>query len=127
MPLQLITQTFLFGHFCHRYGFQVLLSGVSQELIHILRRKDYCHTLLRFGDGKLCSVQTGIFLRNFVQIDLQAVRQLTDGNGNAAGAEVVTFFDQTADFLSPEQSLNLSLCRRITFLYFRSRRYRWKR
>ena len=47
------------------------------------------HALLRLGDGKLGAVQTVVLLRNGVQVDVQAVGQLADGDRNAARAEVV--------------------------------------
>ena len=99
---------------------QIFLCGVSHELIHILRIYNNRHALLGFGDGDLRPVKTGIFLRNFIQFNAKTVRQLADGYGHAARAEVVALLDEAAYFLAAEQTLDLALCRRIPFLYFRA-------
>ena len=99
------------------YCLQVLLCGVSQELIHILRIYDNCHTLLRLGNGKLRAIQTSVLLGYLVKIYGQACCQLTDGNGYAACTKVITLLNNAANLFTTEESLNLSLGRRITLLY----------
>ena len=111
------------GFLCHNsHGncFQIFLVCIFQESIHIFWIHNHSHTLLRFGDGDLCAVQTRVFLGNLIQIHAKASRQFADGNGNAACSEVVTFLDDMADFLSAEHSLDLSLSGRVTFLHFRA-------
>ena len=106
---------------CHNrnlYCFQVFFIGILQEFFHICRIYYNSHTFLRFRNCDLSSIQTCIFLRYFVQVDLQSVCQFSDGNRYSAGTEVITFLNQTADLRSAEHTLNLSLCRCITFLNF---------
>ena len=102
---------------CYGNSLQVLFLCIAQKSIYILRIYYHCHTLLRLGDCQFRAIQSGIFLGYLVQIYGQTVCQLTDGNGDTAGTKVVTFFDQTADFLTTEQSLDLTLGRCITLLY----------
>ena len=108
------------GHYRYFHRLQVFLVGIFQELIHVFRIHHHCHALLGFGDGDLCSVQTGVLLRNLVQINMQTVRQLTDGYRNAARAEIITFLDQFAYLRTAEHSLDLSLGRRVSFLNLRA-------
>ena len=68
------------GHFRHAYGLQVLFLGVPHELVHIRGVHHHGHTLLGLGDGDLRPVQSRVFLRYFIQIHHQAVRQLSDGH-----------------------------------------------
>ena len=107
-----------FRNYSYRNRLQVFLVCVTKHFIYIFWIYNNRHTLLGFGNRKLCSIQTGIFLRHFIKIHTQSVCQFTDCNGYTAGTKVITFLYQTADFFSAEQSLNLTLCRSITFLYF---------
>ena len=107
-----------FCNYSYRNRLQVFLVCITKHFIYIFWIYNNRHTLLGFGNRKLCSIQTGIFLRHFIKIHTQSVCQFTDCNGYTAGTKVITFFNQTADFFSAEQSLNLTLCRSITFLYF---------
>ena len=107
------------GNFCR---LQVFLCGVRHELIHIFRIYNNRHTLLGFRDGNLCSVKAGIFFRDFIKFNAKSVRKLADGHRHAARAEVVTLLDEAAYFLAAEQTLDLTLCRRISLLYFRTAR-----
>ena len=85
--------------------FEVFGKGDLTEPCGVLGRDDHRHTLLRFGNGKLGAVQTLIFLRNGVQVDIETVRKLADGDGNAARAEVVAALDHPARFRVAEQTL----------------------
>ena len=60
---------------------------------------------LRFGDSQLRAVQTVILLANGVQIDPQAVRQLADGNADAAGTKVIAPLDEAGHGAVPEQDV----------------------
>ena len=117
-PLQ--HQTGFFGNNRHFGRFQIFLIRIFHKFRHILRIDDDRHTLLGFGDCQFRTVQTGIFLRHLVQIHGQTVCQLTDGNGYTARTKVVALLDQTAHFRPAEQTLQLTLGRCITFLYFRA-------
>ncbi len=57
---------------------------------------------------------------DLVQVDIQAVGQLTDGNGNAAGTKVVAALDHLAGVLAAEQALQLALDGRIALLHLRT-------
>ena len=101
-------------------GFQVFLPGHIDEFRCIFCRHDHGHSFLGFGDGQFRAVQTVVFLQDRIQFDVQAVRQFTDGHGNAAGTKVVAAFDQLGRFLSPEEPLKISFHRRVALLDFRS-------
>ena len=101
----------------NRDSFQVLFVGIAKEFFNVFRIYNYCHSFLRLGNSKLGPVQTCIFLRYFIKINSQTVCQLTDCYRYTACTEVVTLLDQLTDFLSAEQSLNLTLGRSITLLY----------
>ena len=114
------SESWLFRHNRHLCGLQIFFCCISHKCIGIFWINNHCHTLLGFRDCNLRSVQAGIFLRHFVQINFKAVCQLSDSYRHAACAKVVTLLDQPADFLSAEQSLDLTLGRRIPLLYLRS-------
>ena len=94
--------------------------GKLHEGFCVLRSNYHCHTLLGFGNGQLRAVQTVIFFRYLVQVDEKSVCQLSDGNGNTAGTEIVTALDHTGGLRIPEQTLQLSLLRCITLLDLRT-------
>ena len=102
----------------HRHSFQIFLLGIAKEGIYIFGIYHYGHTFLGLGNGDFCAVQAGVLLRHLVQIDLQTCCQFADSYGYAACTEVVALLNDLADFFSPEQSLDLSFSRRISFLYF---------
>ena len=101
---------------CHLSRLQVFLVCIIHKSFPVLRINDYRHTFLGLRDCDFRSVQTGIFFRHLIQIDLESCRQLSDRHRNAACAEIVAFLDQKADLFSAEQSLQLSLCRSVSFL-----------
>ncbi len=110
----------LFGDAGQRSRLQVLLGGVFEKFRLIFGRHDNSHALLGFGDGQFSAVKSFIFLGNEVQIDLQAVCQLADGDGDTARAEVIALFDEAGDLGTAEQSLELALCGGIALLNFRA-------
>ena len=110
-------QSWIFCYNRHLSSFQILFAGISHEFIYIFWIYDNCHTLLRFGNCNLSTIKSCVFLRHLVQINLQTICKFTDCYRHATCSKVITFFNQTADFFSTEQSLNLTLCRCITFLY----------
>ena len=113
-PLE--NQSRILGHFCHADSLQVLFRSIFHKFINVFRVYNHCHTLLRFGDGKLGSIKTFIFLRYFVKIYYQSVCQLTDGNRHTTCTKVVTFANQSGHFRTAEQSLDLALSWCISFL-----------
>ena len=100
----------------HLYSFQILLRCIFQEFIHILRSDDTGHSLLGLRDRKFGPVKTRIFFGYLIQIDLQSFGQLTDRDGDSAGAKVIALADQSRDLRSSEHTLQFSLGRRISLL-----------
>ena len=74
-------------------GLEVLLAGVAEELLDVLGGQGHGHALLRLGDGELGAVEALVLLGHGVEVDVQAVGQLADGDRDAAGAEVVAALD----------------------------------
>ena len=110
-------QALFLGDLSHGGSLEVLLGGNGDELVHILRGKGHSHALLALADGQLGAVQTLVLLGYLVQVDVQAVGQLADGNGNAAGTKVVAALDHLAGILAAEQALQLALDGRIALLH----------
>ena len=69
-------------------------SASWQKALCVLCRNHHGHALLGFADGQLRPVQALILLGDRVQVDVQAVGQLADGDGHAAGAKVVAALDE---------------------------------
>ena len=109
--------------FCYRGDdcrLQVLCVRNLEKSIFIRCRDDDSHSLLRFADGQLRSVKTLVLLRNDIEVYVQSVSQLADGNGYAACAEVVAALDHAGSFPVSEQPLELSLLRSVALLHFRA-------
>ena len=87
-----------------------------EEALHILRSDNHRHTLLRLRDRKLCAIETGILLRNLIEVDVETIRELTDRDGYTAGTEVVAALDQLTCLRITEETLQLTLLRCITLL-----------
>ena len=98
-------------------SFEVFLGSVLHKGLGILGSDSHGHTLLALGDGQLGAVQTLVFLGDLIQVDLQAVGQLADGNGDTACAEVVAALDETAGILAAEQALQLTLDGGVALLH----------
>ena len=100
--------------------FQIFFGGVADEGVRIGGFHDDGHAFLRFGNGKLRAVQPFIFLRNFIEIDVDAVREFADRDGYAACAEIIAAQDETRHFAATEETLDFALGERISFLHFRA-------
>ena len=74
------------------------------------------HSLLGFGDGQFGTVKSFVLLGYFIQIDIKAVSQFSDGYRYSAGAEVVAADDHAGCFRISEQSLEFSLLWRVALL-----------
>ena len=83
---------------------------------HLLGCDDDGHALLRFGDRKLRAGQALVFFRQGVEVDFQAVGQLADGDGDAAGAEIVAAFDAFGNVGAAEKPLKLALLGGVALL-----------
>ena len=98
--------------------FQVFFSCVFHKFIDVFRSDDDGHTFLRFGNSQFRTVQAFVLLRDFVEIDVQAVRQFTDSDGDTAGTEVVAAFDEDRNFMAAEEALDLAFRQGIALLDF---------
>ena len=110
----------IFGDDRDPVGFEVFLVCFFNELRFVFRRQYDSHALLGFGDGQLRAVQAFVLLADRVKIDLQAVREFTDGDTDTAGPEVVAPLDQPGDFRVVEQPQDFSFFRRVALLDFGS-------
>ena len=95
---------------------QVLLGGVTHELIDVTIGDGAGHALLGLGDGELGAVKTVVLLGHGVQVHVQAVGKLAHGDRDAAGAKVIAALDQTAGVAAAEQTLQLALDRGVALL-----------
>ncbi len=91
--------------------------GVAHELVHVLGGERHGHALLGLADGELRAVEALVLLRNLVQVDVQAVRQLADRDGDATCTKVVTALDEAARVLAAEQALELALGGGVALLH----------
>ena len=106
-----------------RRGFEVFCMRKLDEALHVLRRERDRHALLTFGDGELGAVEAFVFLGYAIEVDLEAVGQLADGDRNAACTEIVAALDHAAGLGVAEQALDLALDRRVALLHFRAARF----
>ena len=89
----------------------------QQRFMHVFRREDDGHALLGFGDGELRAVEALVFFRHLVEVDRKPVRQLADGDADAARAEIVAAADQARHLRPAEQALDLALRGRVALLH----------
>ena len=101
----------------HLNTLKILFSCEPHEFVSVRCGNDTCHSFLRFGDGKLSTVESVIFLRDCIKVYLKAISQLADSNTYTACTEVIALLDQTCSISVPEQSLYLTFFRSITLLY----------
>ena len=95
----------LFCYLRNNGCFEVFCISQLFEARNILCRNNNSHSFLRFGNRKLCAIQTIVFLGNCIQINFQTIRQFADSNRNTACAEVITTLNQLRCFGVAEQSL----------------------
>ncbi len=109
--------------FCVRHigndgSFQIFFCRIFDELVRICFSDDHGHSFLGFGNSQFRAVETFIFLRYFIQINIETVCQFSDSHGYAAGAEIIAPFDETGHFSPAEKTLDFPFCQRIALLYF---------
>ena len=95
---------------------EVLFASIAHELLDVLRGNSAGHALLGLGDGKLGAVKALVLLGDGIQVDEQAVCDLARGNGYAACTKVVAALDELAGLAAAEQTLQLTLNRRVALL-----------
>ena len=71
---------------------------------------------MRLGDRQFRRVETGVFRRHAVQVDVQTVCQLSDCDTHASGAEVIGFLNQFRHLGTTEETLDLTLLGCVSFL-----------
>ena len=103
--------------------FEVFFSRIFHEFVDVFRRDDNGHAFLRFGNSQFRAVEAFVFLRNLVEVDVEAVGQFTDSNGDAAGAEVVAALDEDRHFVAAEEALDFPFCQGVALLDFSSARF----
>ena len=101
---------------CNNGSLEVFLSCEGEEGCLVFLFDNYCHSLLRLGDSKLGAVKTVVLLGNCVKVDIKTVSKLTDSNGNAACAKVVTTLDHSGNGGVSEKTLDLSFLGCVTLL-----------
>ena len=84
-------QTRFFGNNSYYNSFQVFFVGIFHEFVNVFRIYNNSHTFLRLGNSNFCSIQTGIFFRYLIQIDLQSRCQFSDCYRYTACTKVITF------------------------------------
>ena len=87
-------------------AFQVLLVGLCDEVIDFLWIDAYGHAFLGFGDCEFGAVEPVVFFRHGIEVDLERWGDLADGNGNAAGPEVIADLDLAGEIRIAEQALD---------------------
>ena len=99
-----------------RNSLEVFFLGKCQERCCILRLYHDSHTLLALADGEFRTVKTVIFFGNSIEIDAQPLRQLSDGDRDTAGPEVIAALDHSGSNGIAEETLKLSLLGCIALL-----------
>ena len=112
------TQTIFVCNNCDNDRFQIFLCSLCNECVHILGTHNNCHAFLRFGNGKLCAVQTVIFLGDCIQVNVQTVGKLTNCNRYTTRAKVIAAANHTGYVSISEQTLELAFLGWVTLLYF---------
>ena len=114
------THTLCIGNICHMRNLDILLTAEGNHSLYILLFNYYGHTLLRLRNRQLGSVQSVIFHRHTIEVDIQAIGQLANSHRNTSCAKVVRLLDQASNIATTEQVLNLALLRGISLLYLRA-------
>ena len=117
MSLPLHYHSRFLGNSSNLVCFEVFILRESNEFILVGGLNNYRHSLLRFGDSKLCAVKTLVLLADCIEIDRQTVCKLTDSYRNTACAEVVAALDKTGNLRVTEKTLDLSFLGGVSFLY----------
>ena len=90
-------------------AFEVFLVGLGDEVVDVGGIDADGHAFLGLGDGEFGAVEAVVFLRHGVEVDVERGRDLADGDGDAAGAEVVADLDFAGEFRVAEQALDFAL------------------
>ena len=97
---------------------EVFLVGLGDEVVDFRAVDTDGHALLRLGNGEFGAVEAIVFFRDCVEVDDEGGGDFADGNGDAAGSEVVADFDFAGEFRVAEQALDFAFGRGVAFLDF---------
>ena len=104
-------------HVGHLDRLDILLAAVFHEPGDVFRLDDYGHALLRLADRQFRGIQAAVLGLHAVEINIQPVGQLADGDADAAGAEVVRFLDEPRHLGAAEQAFEFALLGGIALLH----------
>jgi hypothetical protein len=99
-------------------AFEVFLVGFGDEVGDFRGIDADGHAFLGFGDGEFGAVEAVVFFRDGIEVDDERGRDFADGDGDAAGAEVVADFDFAGEFRVAEEALDFALGGGVAFLDF---------
>ena len=99
-------------------AFEVFLVGLGDEVGDFRWIDTDGHAFLGFGDGEFGAVEAVVFLGDGIEVDDEGRGDFADGDGDAAGAEVVADFDFAGEFRVAEEALDLALGGGVAFLDF---------
>ena len=98
----------------------ILACAICHHGLLVLCLDNDRHTLLRLADSQFCRVESVIFHRHSVKVDVKTVGQLADRYADSAGSKVVRFLDEPCHLRTAEKPLELSLLRSISLLHLTS-------
>ena len=90
------------------HAFEVFLVGLGDEVADLRGIDANGHAFLGFGNGEFGAVESVVFFRDGIEVDFERGSDFADGDGDAAGAEVVADFDFAGEFRVAEQALDLA-------------------
>ena len=99
-------------------AFKVFLIRLRDEVIHFGGVDTDRHAFLRFRNGEFGAIESVVFLGDGIEIDIEAVGDFTDGDGDATCSEVVADFDFGSEFGISEEALDFALGGSVAFLDF---------
>ena len=99
-------------------AFEVFLVGLGDEVVDFRGIDADGHAFLGFGNGEFGAVEAVVFFRDGIEVDDERGGDFADGDGDAAGAEVVADFDFAGEFRVAEEALDFALGGGVALLDF---------
>ena len=99
-------------------AFEILFIGLADEITDFRVVDADGHAFLGFGNGEFGAVEAVVFFRDGIEVDYEGGGDFADGDGDAAGSEVVADFNFAGEFWIAEQALDLALGGCVAFLDF---------
>ena len=97
---------------------EVFFVGLGDEVSDVGGIDDDGHAFLRLGDGEFGAVEALVFFWDGIEVDVEAVGEFANGDGDAACAKVVAAFDFVGELGIAEEALHFALGGGIAFLDF---------